>query len=130
MKTKRVGVISMAIVLIAFGILLFICQFSKISDIELAGKFWPLILIMIGLEILYYSYINKEGEDKFVIKYDIFSIFIVMIILVVNVVLYGFMESGILDLIKLRINEEKVIYEEYLEENYEYKKQASKIPCG
>jgi len=130
MKTKRVGVISMAIVLIAFGILLFIGQFSKISAIELAGKFWPLILIMIGLEILYYSYINKEGEDKFVIKYDIFSIFIVMIILVVNVVLYGFMESGILDLIKLRVNEEKVIYEEYLEENYEYKKQASKIPCG
>jgi len=118
MKTRRVGIISMAIVLIGFGILLFIAQFSKISAVELAIKFWPMILIIIGLEILYFSYIGKKDQEKFVIKYDIFSMFIVMVILVVNIGLYGFMETGILDLVKLRVREEKIIHEEYLQDNY------------
>lgn len=110
MKIKRVGNISMAIILISFGILLFISQFSKISAIELAIKFWPAILILIGIEILYYVYKNK-GEDDPIIRYDIFSMFIVFIILVVNLSLYGLMESGILDYIKIRVYEETAYYQ-------------------
>lgn len=115
MQTKRVGTISMAIILIGFGLLLFLAQFNKISAIELGVKFWPLSLIIIGGEILYFSHIGKKEED-FIIRYDIFSIFMVMIILVVNIGLYGLIETEILDLIKLRVGEEKIIYEEYLEE--------------
>lgn len=110
MKTKRVGNISMAIILISFGILLFISQFSKISAIELAMKFWPGILILIGLEVLYYVYKNKEENDT-IIRYDIFSMFIVFVILIVNLSIYGLMETGILDYIKIRVYEETAYYQ-------------------
>ncbi|HLS52487.1 MAG TPA: DUF5668 domain-containing protein [Tissierellaceae bacterium] len=115
MKTKRVGTISMAIVLIGFGILLLIAQFSQISAVELAIKFWPLVLIILGSEVLWFTYINKEG-DNFLIRYDIFSMFIVLVILMVNIGLYGLMETGILDYIKLRVSEETLIYERTLDE--------------
>lgn len=116
MKTKRVGTISMAIVLISFGILLFMAQFSKISSIELAIKFWPAILILLGGEILWYTFENKKSDKDFIIRYDIFSMFIVLVILMVNIGLYGLMETGILDYIKLRISEETIRYETNIDE--------------
>ncbi|NLV89638.1 MAG: hypothetical protein GX021_09805 [Tissierellia bacterium] len=106
MRTRRVGTISMAIVLIGFGLLLLISQVSKISAVEIAIRFWPCILILLGGEILWFSLKSKKEKDDLIIRYDIFSIFIVMVILFVNIVLYGFMETGIMDYIKYKISEE------------------------
>ncbi|OLS03468.1 LiaI-LiaF-like domain-containing protein [Tissierella creatinophila] len=103
MKTKRVGTLSMAFVLIFFGVILLISQVSKVSGVELFIKFWPVILIIIGLEVLYYVYIN--GDD-IKIKYDVFSIFIVIFILLINIGIYGLMEIGVIDLIKLEVQRE------------------------
>ncbi len=121
MKIKRVGTISMAIVLIGFGLMLFIAQISKTSAVELAIKFWPAILILLGGELLYCGYIKQEDKDDIVIKYDIFSIFIVTTILFVNIGLYGLMETGILDYIKLRVSDETYRYEMRIEETYHNK---------
>lgn len=110
MKNKRVGTISMGIVLIFFGILIFISQVSSFSAIEMFIKFWPGILIILGLEILYYVYTNKSEETK--IKYDGFSIFIVTVILILNMFIYGLMETGVMDLIKLKVSQE-IYYERY-----------------
>ncbi len=52
MENKRVGTISMGIVLIGFGILILVAQINKISAVELAVKFWPTILMLIGGEVL------------------------------------------------------------------------------
>lgn len=106
MRTRRVGTISMAIVLICFGVLILISQVSEISGVKLAIKLWPCILILLGGEILWFSYKAKKENNDMIIKYDIFSIFIVLVILFVNIVLYGFMETGIMDYIKYRISEE------------------------
>lgn len=111
MKNKRVGTISMGIVLIFFGVLIFVSQVNGSSAVEMFVKFWPGILILIGGEILYYVYSNKGEETK--IKYDIFSIFIVTTILMVNIFIYGLMETGIMDLIKLKVSEEIRYHEEY-----------------
>ena len=94
MKNKRVGTISMAIVLIAMGVLIFVSQINQISALDMALKLWPSILILLGLEILYYRFIYK---DEVVVKYDIFSIFIVFTILMVNLGLFAIIETGILD---------------------------------
>lgn len=118
MKTKRVGTISMAIVLIGFGLLLFIAQISKISAVELAIKFWPAILLLLGGELLYCGYRRQKDKENVVIKYDIFSIFIVTTILFVNIGLYGLMETGIMDYIKLRVRDETYRYEMQIEETY------------
>lgn len=111
MKIRRVGTISMGIVLIAFGLLILISQVSEISGVELAMKLWPCILILLGGEILWFSYKAKKENADTIIKYDIFSIFIVMVILFVNIVLYGFMETGIMDYIKYRVSEEIHYYD-------------------
>lgn len=106
MKTRRVGTISMAIVLIGFGVLMFISQISKISAVEIGIKFWPCILILLGGEILWFSLKAKKDDKDIIIKYDIFSIFIVMVILFVNIAMYGLIETGVMDYIKYRISEE------------------------
>ena len=118
MKTKRVGTISMAIVLIGFGLVLFIAQFSKISATELSIKLWPAILMLLGGELLYCGYRRQKDKDDVIIKYDVFSIFIVTSILIVNIGLYGLMETGIMDYIKLRVADETYRYEVRMEETY------------
>lgn len=107
MKTKRVGTVSMALVLIFFGIILLMSQFMVVSAVELFIRFWPVILIILGSEVLYYVYRNTE-EVK--IKYDVFSIFIVIFILLVNISIYGLMETGVLDLIKMNVEREIEYY--------------------
>ena len=93
MKKRRVGTLSMGIVLIAFGILIFIAQVNSISAINLSIKFWPIILFLIGGEILWYSY--KYRDEDINIKYDVFSVFIVLLIVVMNLGIYGIVETGV-----------------------------------
>ena len=120
MRTKRVGTISMGLVLIGFGLVLFIAQFSKISAVELFIRLWPAILILLGGELLYCAYRRQKDKDDLLIKYDIFSIFIVTTILIVNLGIYGFMETGVLDYIKLRVADETHRYEMRIEEVNHY----------
>jgi signal transduction histidine kinase len=94
MKIKRVGTISMAVVLIAFGIVLFLSQINKFSALNMVLKMWPVILILIGLEVLWYRYAFKD--EGAVIKYDFFSIFTIFIILIVNIGIFAVNESGII----------------------------------
>lgn len=98
MKTKRVGTITMAIILIALGVIIFISQISGNSALNIALKLWPLMLILLGIEILWSKYKCEDGEVM--IKYDIFSIFLVMIILFTNLGLFVLMEIGVMSVIK------------------------------
>jgi hypothetical protein len=94
MKKRRVGTTSMAIVLIAFGVIIFIAQINHISAVNLAIKFWPMILFLLGGEILWYSYRYKEEDIN--IRYDIFSIFIILVIVFMNLGIYGLIETGLM----------------------------------
>lgn len=93
-KVRRVGNISMAVVLISFGGILFFSQLSKISALNIATKIWPVILIMLGLEILWCRYVSKDENTA--IKYDLLSIFTVLIILFVNTGIYAVQETGLM----------------------------------
>ncbi len=94
MKRRRVGTISMAIVLIALGIIIFVAQVNQVSAVKLSIKFWPAALLILGGEILWYSY--KYKEDDVIIRYDIFSIFIVLLIVVMNLGIYGLIETNLI----------------------------------
>lgn len=94
MKIKRVGTISMGIVLVAVGAILFMSQVNQSSAINMVSKIWPLILILLGLEILWFRYSSRD--ENTVIKYDIFSIFIVFVILFVNIGIYAVTEVGVM----------------------------------
>lgn len=95
MKIKRVGTFSMGIVLIAFGVIIFLSQISMFSALSTVLKTWPVILILMGIEILYYRYLSKD--DSVVIKYDMFSIFVIFIILFVNIGIFTIKESGLIN---------------------------------
>lgn len=102
----------MGIVLISFGLLVLISQFNQISAVNLAIKFWPIILVLLGAEVLWYSIKAKNENEDIIIRYDIFSIFIVTVILFVNIVVFGLVETGIMDYIKLKVAEENYRYHE------------------
>lgn len=117
MKSRRVGTISMAIVLIGFGVMIFLAQINKLSAAELAMKFWPSILILLGGEILWFSYKGRTEDGDIKIRYDVFSVFIVMVILVVNIGIYSVLELGLMDAIKAEISSVTVNYDLPLEEH-------------
>lgn len=109
MKNKRVGTISMAIILIAMGVIMFVSQINEISAIDMAFKLWPLTLVLLGIEILWARY--KSSDEASHIKYDVFSVFIVFVILMVNIGMYAVAETGIISVVKSRISEQSYNYE-------------------
>ena len=90
----RVGTLSMGLMLIVFGTVLLLGQFTGVPVIEMVSTWWPVILIVLGVEIL--VSIRFSGEDKPVIKYDILSIFLVLFIGSVTFGLYLLTSVGII----------------------------------
>jgi len=84
----------MGIVLVVLGVILFLSQVNQSTALDMVSKIWPLILILLGLEILWFRYSSKD--ENIVINYDIFSIFIVFVILFVNIGIYAVTEVGVM----------------------------------
>lgn len=82
MRTKRIGSTTAGVALIAFGIvfLLYILLPSP-QILGIALGFWPLILVMLGVELIIATYRKSETERK----YDFASI-----IMMVLCVLFAF----------------------------------------
>lgn len=114
MQKRRVGTISMAVVLIGFGVLIFISQVNKVSAVELAIKFWPAILFLIGGEILWAVYANKDEDIK--VRYDVLSIFVVLIIVGINLVIYGLIETDMMKRFNLMLSSHTFNYQMSLNE--------------
>ena len=87
MRQFRVGTFSMGILLIAVGVLLLLGRFAGISSIKLILDFWPVILIILGIEILTYVFVSKEDQPK--IKYDGLSIFIIILLIFLSTIAYA-----------------------------------------
>ena len=54
-KTRRVGTLAFALVLILAGVLLMLYQLMPSLDLLWILKFSPAILIVLGIELLFYS---------------------------------------------------------------------------
>jgi membrane-bound ClpP family serine protease len=87
MRKWRVGTFSMGILLILVGILLLLGELSGISSVKLIFTWWPLILITLGLEVLAHVYFS--GQESPTVKYDGFSIFIILLIIIITLLVYG-----------------------------------------
>ena len=88
MRRWRVGTFSMGLLLIAVGIVLFISEIKGLQGAEQIIKLWPIVLIILGVEILAYIFLSKEEHPK--IKFDGFSIFIIIIIIFLSSGAYVF----------------------------------------
>lgn len=94
MRKWRVGTFSMGILLIILGITLFISLIKDFSAINYLISAWPIILIILGAEILLYIYFSKDDQPK--VKYDFLSMLFVIIIGTIAIGSYSLTTIGIL----------------------------------
>ncbi|SFS75618.1 DUF4097 family beta strand repeat-containing protein [Marininema halotolerans] len=86
MRKWRVGSLSSGLLLILLGTLLLASTFGKLPFLDTLIKYWPIILILLGVEVLAYQFLKKEGK----VQYDGVSILIIFVIAVVSIVLIPF----------------------------------------
>lgn len=92
----------MGLLLIGSGIGLLYAQFNRLAVMDLIVKWWPVLFILLGIEILLQTYLNKNEDIK--IKYDIFSMFMVLLILLAGVAIYSASETGLIDRARTELN--------------------------
>lgn len=75
MRTWRVGTFSMGASLLFLGLYLFLAQLLGLNVGQVMLAWWPIILVVLGIEILVYLFFS--GKEKPFLKYDLLSIFLV-----------------------------------------------------
>lgn len=93
-KEKRVGRITFGITLVLVGITIILQTFTAMDMLRYVLMMWPLILISLGIEVIYYG-----KKDNVNMKYDFVGIILVFIIL---------MCTSIFSLVNYGVN--KVLY--------------------
>jgi len=94
MRRWRVGTISMGFSLVLLGIFLSISQIRGIEAFEPLLLWWPLILVVLGTEILLYLLLSKQENP--VLKYDFISILFVGVLGTVGIGLTILASTGLL----------------------------------
>jgi hypothetical protein len=75
-KGRRVGTFTTGIVLVMFGILFLLRLIYPSIDYLIIASMWPLILILLGIEIIVAYIIRKEE----IMKYDFGAIILIIIV--------------------------------------------------
>ncbi|TCO71045.1 hypothetical protein [Marinisporobacter balticus] len=114
MERRRVGTLSMAVLLIICGVIMLITQLNKQPVLDIVLKGWPLILFLLGGEILWYCYKAKDENVK--IKYDLFSIFIICIILIFHLSVYGLIQLDLVSKLDKMISSQDFVLKTPVEE--------------
>jgi hypothetical protein len=80
-------------------------QLQPYPATEYLLQWWPLIFVLLGLEVLLQAYFNKVEDGR--VKYDIFSIFIVFIIVMAGLFLQTASHLGLADYVQKNIIAER-----------------------
>jgi len=75
-KGRRVGTFTTGIVLVIFGMMFLLKLIFPSINYLVIASLWPLILIIIGIEIIVSYIINKDE----ILKYDFGAMFLIIII--------------------------------------------------
>lgn len=78
MMRKKVGTITLAVGLIATGALLFAQNFTELPIKDLY-KYWPLLLVGLGLEIIIYMAIYRNDKENVKLSIDGFCIMFIIL---------------------------------------------------
>ena len=81
--------------LLLLGLLLLFTQLFHLESVTVLLAWWPVILIILGIEILFYLLFSKQEKPN--VKYDFLSILFVGFIGMVGVYLTIFATTGVLD---------------------------------
>lgn len=64
MKSRRIGSVTLGLTLIVFGMLFFLSIFIKNLDYMYVVKFWPVIFIFLGIEMLVAAFSKRTEGAK------------------------------------------------------------------
>ncbi|AQR93829.1 LiaI-LiaF-like domain-containing protein [Clostridium saccharoperbutylacetonicum] len=79
MQSRRVGTLTLGLLLIILGILYFLFTVFNIPFEKRILDFWPLIFISLGVEVLVLS--NKALKNNIPLRYDFISFILIAIII-------------------------------------------------
>jgi TM2 domain-containing membrane protein YozV len=85
---------TLGIMLISLGIIMLSAQLKQLAILNVFITWWPIILVLLGGEILWYTYSSKEPEPK--VKYDVFSMFMVFVLAFCSIGMYAVTSTGIM----------------------------------
>ncbi|HHT47522.1 MAG TPA: hypothetical protein GX004_09625 [Firmicutes bacterium] len=95
MRKWRVGTLSLGILMIVLGVVMLTAQFKQVTILDTLLTWWPLILVLIGVEILVQVYTAREEQSK--IKYDALSILIIFIMVFFSIGMYALTSTGVIE---------------------------------
>ncbi|MEQ2527755.1 hypothetical protein EKG37_20715 [Robertmurraya yapensis] len=105
MRTWRVGTVSMGISLLLLGIFLLLSEFIGLSLSNILMSWWPIILVVLGAEILLYLFFSRS--EKPLLKYDFLSIIFVGVLGMVGIGFAIMSSMGLNDLVTEAIAQEE-----------------------
>ena len=80
MKSRKIGVLTLGVSLVAFGLLFLLRVFVPGWSYLTVVKFWPLVLILLGGEVLLSAFLpRKEGEPP--ARLDAWSVILLFVML-------------------------------------------------
>jgi hypothetical protein len=105
MRTWRVGTFSMGGSLLFLGLFLFFSRFLGFSMVQVMSAWWPILLIVLGVEILLYLFLSRQ--EKPMLKYDFLSIFFVGLMGTTGIVFAVISSTGLMDKVEELIAREE-----------------------
>lgn len=79
-RIKKIGTFTFGFCLIVIGIATFLSMFIGIEVLRYTLYAWPIVLILIGIEILYYN-----SREDITLKYDILGTFLLGTVFVISI---------------------------------------------
>ncbi|MEA4924957.1 MAG: DUF5668 domain-containing protein [Syntrophomonadaceae bacterium] len=95
MRHWRVGTLTMGLLLVAAGAGLLLDRFYHLAVVDFSLKWWPLLFIFLGAEVLWQNQIKRDENSK--IRYDIFSIVIILFIVFSGLGLQALSQTGLIE---------------------------------
>ncbi|WP_432405942.1 DUF4097 family beta strand repeat-containing protein [Wukongibacter sp. M2B1] len=80
MKERKMGIFTLAITLILLGGLFLLNNFTQINIYYILSIFWPSVIIILGLEIVFSKFIFEKSEAKTKLSISGKSIFFILLI--------------------------------------------------
>ncbi|MEH7438875.1 hypothetical protein V7182_15490 [Neobacillus drentensis] len=109
MRTWRVGTFSMGGSLLFLGLFLFFSRFLGYSMVQVMSAWWPILLIVLGIEILLYLFLSRQ--EKPMLKYDFLSIFFVGLMGTTGIAFAVISSTGLMDKVEELIAREERSFE-------------------
>ncbi len=80
LRTRRVGSVTFGMTLILFGVLFLIHMVVPTLHYELIFQFWPLVFVLLGVEILVENHKSNAEKCKFVYDFPAILMLVIMLL--------------------------------------------------